>query len=192
MFIIRPLGLLPVPPTVLSRRHPRGAFVTQLGFPRVARDNATLFGLLTTTATRGLWLPRRGHLHPRFVPLLMLLMFWSLLLLQMFPLLLLLVGQVTHPRPSNFVTVILKSPPVLLVTPVPFVPSMWACIAVAYVGGGFMRPALDGTLLLGLGVLPCSFRVHGIPTYVCHCHLDRRTPGIVLSAGSATSKLHGL
>jgi hypothetical protein len=162
--------------------------VTQLGFLRVARDNVTLFGLLTTTATRGFWLPRRGYLRPRFVPLPMLLMFWALLLLQMFPLLLLLVGQATPPRPSDFVTVIPKSLPAPLVTLVPFVPSMWACIAVAHVGGGFMRPALDGTLSPGLGVLPCSSGVHGIPTYVCHCHLDYKTPGIVLSAGSSTSK----
>jgi hypothetical protein len=117
----------------------------------------------------------------------------AVLLQAMFPLLLLLLLGQTLPCPRrDSVTVILKSQPALFVTLANIVHSMWACTAVAHVGGGFMRPALDGTLSPGLGVLPCSSRVHGIPTYACHCHLDHRTPGIVLSAGSSTSKLHGL
>jgi hypothetical protein len=100
----------------------------------------------------------------------------------MFPLLLLLLLGQTLPCPRrDSVTVILKSQPALFVTLANTVHSMWACTAVAHVGGGFMQTALDGTLSLVLGVLPCSSGVRGIPTYACHWHLDRRTLGIVLS-----------
>ena len=198
MFVVGPLGPLRplVPPTtILSLRHHHQAFVTQLAILRKARDIAAMIATpVNTDTTRVLWLPRRGHQRPHFVQIQMMVFLALLVLLQaMFPLLLLLLLGQTLPCPRrDSVTVILKSQPALFVTLANTVHSMWACTAVAHVGGGFMQTALDGTLSPVLGVLPCSSGVRGIPTYVCHWHLDRRTRGIASSAGSSTSKLHDL
>jgi hypothetical protein len=51
MFVVGPLGPLPVPPTVSSRRQPRRAFVTRLGILRAEPANAPNIDLPPTAAT---------------------------------------------------------------------------------------------------------------------------------------------